>query len=238
MRLLAAFLNDVRFQWRHRFYFVYLLVCSLYLLLLHAIPAAYKETVTVLLTFSDPSALGLIFAGGIVLLEKDQGIHVSLFVTPLRLREYLLGKSASLALLSTMAAWAIHGLSLGMPAAPALFTVGVALTSTLCTLLSIGIVVRTQSVNGFLLLTQLYALPLALPLLRLFEIGHPAWYAILPTNGSLLLIGSVYRSVTIMETVYSIAILWAGNVIVYFWAKRSIERHLLSGTERGKSDRC
>ncbi|WP_245599878.1 ABC transporter permease [Paenibacillus harenae] len=228
-------LNDIRFQWRHRFYFVYLLVCSLYLLLLHFIPSEYKETVAVLLTFSDPSALGLIFAGGILLLEKDQGIQDCLFVTPLRLREYLLAKAISLSLLSILAAWMIHGFSLGMPLSPIRFTVGVMLTSSLFTLLSIGIVVRTQTVNGFILLSQLFSFPFALPLLHLFDIGSRALFVFFPTYGSLLLIGTINRPVSSMETIYAVGIMMIGNTIAFLWAKHSFQQRVLLGITKGKS---
>lgn len=233
MRLITAFLSDIRFQWRHRFYFVYMLVCSVYLLLLHSIPTTFKEMATLLLTLSDPGALGLIFAGGIILLEKDQGIHDSLFVTPIRLREYLLAKAISLSLLSMLAAWIIHGFSLGVPASPFQFTVGVLLTSSLFTFLSIGVAVRTQSVNGFILLSQLYALPLTLPLLDLFGVGPRALYWAFPTYGSVLLFSSINRHVTALETIYAAAILTLGNAAVFLWAQQSFKRHILMDSAKG-----
>lgn len=234
MRMLMTIIYDIRFQWRHGFYLVYLLVCSIYLIMLHFIPVQYKETVALLLTFSDPSALGLILAGGIVLLEKDQGIHDSLFVTPLRLREYLIAKAISLSIISILSAWAIHIFALGTPSSPLLFTTGVMLTSSLFTLLSIGIVVRTQSVNGFILLSQLYALPLAFPLLHFLGIGNKYMYLIFPTEGSLLLLKSMMRQLSTGEAIYAIIILSIGNAVVFYWAQYSFKRSLLMGMGRGE----
>ncbi|MGF7048930.1 fluoroquinolone transport system permease protein [Paenibacillus sp. DS2015] len=227
MRAMNAVLNDIRFQWRHGLYWVYMLVCVLYLLLIHFIPAEHKETVTMLLTFSDPSALGLILAGGIVLLEKDQGIHDSLFVTPLRLLEYLLAKAISLSLLSLTAAWVIHIFSLGVPVAPIRFSLGVFLTSVLFSLLSIGIVVRTRSINGFILLSQLYSLPFVIPLFGFFGIGRKELYFLFPTEGSLLLLQSSYRYVSLWETVYALVILLLASVGVFYWAYRSFQQKIL-----------
>jgi fluoroquinolone transport system permease protein len=234
MRMLMMIMNDIRFQWRHGFYILYILVCSIYLILLHTIPIHYKETVALLLTFSDPSALGLILAGGIVLLEKDQGIHDCLFVTPLRLREYLLAKAISLSLLSVLSAWVIHTFALGIPSSPFLFTISVMLTSSLFTLLSIGVVVRTQSVNGFILLSQLYALPFALPLLGFLGKGNMFVYLIIPTEGSLLLLKSMIRQISIGEAIYAIIILSVGNVLVYYWAQYSFKRSIIMGLGRGE----
>ncbi|TMV46817.1 ABC transporter permease [Paenibacillus mesophilus] len=227
MRTMTAVAYDIRFQIKHGFYGVYALVCAIYVLLLRFLPQSYKEKVALLLTFSDPGALGLILAGGIVLLEKDQGVHDSLFVTPLRLREYLLAKAFSISVISLFAAWAIHMFSTGMPAAPFRFSIGVLLTSSMFTFLSIGVVARTQSINGFILLSQMYSLPLALPLLGFFGIGPDVLYRIFPTEGSLVLLEAAYRSVTVAETLYATALLIVGNASFYLWAHRSFERKIL-----------
>lgn len=235
MRMWMTVCHDLRFQWRHKFYLIYMLVCTIYLLLLHSIPTDYKTTVALLLTFSDPSALGLILAGGIVLLEKDQGIHDNLFVTPLRVTEYLLAKASSLALLSISSAWAIHLFSIGVPASPFHFTIGILLTSSFFTLLSIGVVVRSQSVNGFILRSQLYALPFALPLLDFFHIGNQYLYMIIPTEGTLLLLKSMFKQPTVAETLYAIFILLLGNTLVFLWAKRSFQQVILMKIGKGDS---
>ncbi|MBB3114743.1 fluoroquinolone transport system permease protein [Paenibacillus phyllosphaerae] len=225
-RLWAAVQFDVRFQFRHGFYTVYVLVCVLYWVLLYFIPKGHKETVTMLLTFSDPSAVGLILAGGIVLLEKDQGIHASLFATPLRLQEYLLAKAISISLLSLASAWAIHGVAIGLSDNPLLFSTGVALTSSMITLLSIGVVANTQSINGFILLSQLYALPFVIPLLGLFGIVSPYLYAIIPTTGSLVLLRSAFESVSYTEIAFALLILLLGNYFVFTWARRSFSQKI------------
>lgn len=233
MRLLSCIFYDIRFQWRHGLYTVYILVCTLYLVLLHFIPAKYKETVTILLTFSDPSALGLILAGGIVLLERDQGVHESLFVTPLKLSEYLLAKVISLSLLSLVAAWTIHYFALGTPKAPVHFSLGVLLTSSFFTLLSIGVVVRSMTINGFILLSQLYALPFTLPLLGFFNIGNPNLYRLLPTEGSLVLLRISSESISIVETMYAYSILLLGIAGAFYWTYSSFQQRILLKEVKG-----
>lgn len=225
--------TDVKFQIRHGFYGVYVLMSALYVLLLHYVAPGYKETAALLLTFSDPGAIGLIVAGGIVLLERDQGIHDSLFVTPLRLREYLIAKAVSLAIISVAAAWAIQLFSLGLPVSPAHFTIGVLLTSCLFTFLSVGVVAHANSVNGFIWLSQLYAFPLAVPLLGLFDIGPPLLYRVFPTQGSLTLLEGAHRSLPQGESLYAIAVLSAGTAAAYGWARRSFERKVLPGAGKG-----
>ncbi|MFD0960080.1 fluoroquinolone export ABC transporter permease subunit [Paenibacillus chungangensis] len=227
MRAFSALTFDIRFQWRHGFYAVYMVVCAAYWLLVQFIPEPLREQAAVLLTFSDPSALGLLMAGGILLLERDQGIHGPLFASPLRIGEYLLAKAASLALLSLAAAWAIHLPAAGMPDAPLSFSLGVILTSTFMTLLSIGVGARHRTVNAFLLMSQLYALPFVLPLLRFFGIWDSPIMLLLPTEGTLTLLQSAYILPPPLKLLHAFAVLLLWNAAVYAWARTSYERYVL-----------
>lgn len=223
MRLISQTLFNVRFQWRHGFYAVYVLVCACYWLLVRALPEAYREQAAQLLTFSDPSALGLIMAGGIILLERDQGVHDPLFVTPVRIAEYLAAKAVSLGLLSLAAAWVIHLYAAGVPASPLAFSAGIGLTSSFMTLLSVCAAVRCRTINGFILLSQAYAMPFILPLLGFFGIWETPLYWALPTEGSLRLLR---EPAGMAEVVCSIMVLILWNAIAFGWAHRSCRRHL------------
>lgn len=227
MRFRTAVAFDIRFQWRHGFYWIYIIICSFYLVLLHFIPDSYRERILCLLTFSDPSALGLILAGGIVLLERDQAIHDPLFVTPIQVREYLLSKACSLSVLSLLAAWVIHGVSNGIPQSPMGFSTGIVLTSSFMTLLSIGVVARCQTINRFILLSQVFALPFILPLLGYFDVWNSKLFLLLPTEGTLRLLSSGTAALSLVDYMYSILILLIWNVVVYVWARRSFAEHVL-----------
>ncbi|MHA6481613.1 fluoroquinolone export ABC transporter permease subunit [Paenibacillus sp. strain BS8-2] len=226
-RLIRTAIFDLRFQLRHGFYGVYGLIIALYLLLLYYVPDKHKELVSMLLTFSDPSAVGLIVVGGIVLLERDQGIHDSLFATPVRLWEYLGAKAVSISFLSLAAAWVIHSGAHGLPEHPVLFSIGVVLTSTLFTFLSIAVVAKAATINGFIMLSQLYALPFIIPLLGLMGFGPMMLYVAIPTNGSLMLLSSAFSPLTATEVGYAIIILLIGNAVVYMWAQHMFRRRIL-----------
>ncbi len=234
MRAAYAFAFDVRFQWRHGFYLVYAIVCAFYWALLHFVPESYEEKTIVLLTFSDPSALGLILAGGIVLLERDQGVQDPLFVTPIRTREYLLAKAASLSMLSLLSAWIIHLSSIGIPEAPVSFSAGIVLTSSLMSLLSIGVAVRSRTINGFILMSQVYALPFVLPLLGFFDVWETKLFLLLPTEGTLTMLQSAFSTLSFGDRFYSIFILLIWNYAIYLWARRSYEQHVLERIGAGK----
>lgn len=103
MRLWKITRADIRFQFKHGFYFLYIIFTLLYLLILFAIPEEFRSTAASLLIFSDPAMLGLFFMGGIVLLEKSQRVLDSLAVSPIRFWEYLCAKVLSLVIISTLA---------------------------------------------------------------------------------------------------------------------------------------
>ncbi|WP_372631907.1 ABC transporter permease [Cohnella sp.] len=224
MRAWKLFLFDVRFQWKQRFYFVYAFICTVYIGLFHLIPETHIDTALVLLTFSDPSALGLLFAGGIVLLERDLGIWSSLFATPVKLGEYLLAKCLSLGLLSLIAAFAIHLPASGWPASPVYFCLGVLLTSCFFTLVGMAASLPSQTINGFLIRSQAYSLVFVLPILGYLNVFDTPLYRLLPSQGSLLLLSGSLRSPSPGEAGYAIAVLvvWVG--LAGFFTVRLLNR--------------
>ena len=92
MKGLSLFVFDLRFQWRHGFYWVYVFVCTCYWILLRFVPEAYQETTATVLTFSDP-APGAYHGRRHGPAGEDQGVHDPLFVAPVHIREYLLAKA-------------------------------------------------------------------------------------------------------------------------------------------------
>jgi len=102
MRLTAALTYDIRLQFRHYFYYAYLIVSIIYVIILRAVPLDFRQTAAVLVIFTDPSTLGFFFLGGIILLERGQKTLEGLFVTPLRVFEYMLSKILSLTLLALL----------------------------------------------------------------------------------------------------------------------------------------
>ena len=103
-RVLGIIKNDMYFQRRTGIYLLYLMLTILYLAVLHAIPADLKKVVAELLIFTDPAAMGLYFMGAILLLERSQHLERAIFVSPVRIREYVAGKAVSLGVIATVAA--------------------------------------------------------------------------------------------------------------------------------------
>ncbi|KXS49143.1 fluoroquinolone transport system permease protein [Halanaerobium congolense] len=100
MRIITVLKHDLRFQFRHKFYHVYLIISLIYIALLLNLPGDLRTFIAGIIIFPDPSMLGFTFISAIILLEKENNILESLFVTPLKLDEYIIAKLISLGLIS------------------------------------------------------------------------------------------------------------------------------------------
>ena len=98
MRLKAFFLKDILFQWKQGIHFYYMIVTFLYILLLWLLPSRFRSAGCLIILFSDPTVLGFFFSGIVLYLDKE--ILPSLFITPLRMDEYIVSRIISFFLIS------------------------------------------------------------------------------------------------------------------------------------------
>jgi fluoroquinolone transport system permease protein len=226
-RTLSALKYDLKFQFRHGFYHVYLIITVLYILVLRFLPDGILDTATILILFTDPSVLGFFFIGGILLFERGQNIHASLFTTPVHLREYLWAKALSLALLALLSSFAIIVFTYGFNMNPLPLFFGILLSSIFFTLIGLTLAARFKSLNRYFFTSPLYIILFMLPLLELLGLARSPLFYLLPTKGSLLLIGGALAAPSPVEWLYSIAILIIWIVLAYLWAYRWFYRYVI-----------
>ncbi len=229
MKSAAVIKHDIKFQFRHGFYYVYIIVTLSYIAFLNLLPFGLRSPAAVLVVFTDPCVLGFFFIGGIVLFEKGQGVFQNLFVTPFRLHDYLISKTLSLSLLSTSAAYAILLFTFGFNFNPFLLFIGVTLSSFLFTLIGLTLAVRVNTLNQYLIVSIVYVLPLMLPLLDFLGLVHSPIFYLLPAKPSLVLIGGAISGGTeVSEIIYAVLALSAWIVIAYIWAYRWFCRYVIN----------
>ncbi len=152
MRLKALLIGDIRFQFKYGFYFLYLIFTILYVGMLYALPAAWRERAAVLMIFTDPAAMGLYFMGAIVLFEKGERVLDSIAISPVRPMEYVASKLLSIALIS-----AAVGLLIGYggKAVPnsLFFAPGVFLGSCLFSAVGLMVAANIATLNQFIVAT-------------------------------------------------------------------------------------
>ncbi|SES05868.1 fluoroquinolone transport system permease protein [Gracilibacillus ureilyticus] len=226
MRKLELFKFDVQFQIRHGFYPAYALVSLLYIGLLSILPAPYVEQASILIIFTDPSVLGFFFVGGLVLLERDQSTFSTLFVSPIRIHEYLFSKVISLTTLSCLSSSIIfitvHESHLNyFP-----FIIAVMLCSIFFTLLGILLAVRVDSVNMFLYMSPALVIVFYLPLLDFFNLIDSFLVYLLPTKAVLLLLEGSFNTLSLWDYFYAIAVLTPWISIAYMLTLHEFQRFL------------
>jgi fluoroquinolone transport system permease protein len=174
MRLLFALINDVRFQVKYGFYFLYAFFSGIYVAILFAIPPEYKTIAASIIILSDPAMLGSFFIGGIWLLEKGEGLHNYWGISPLRPVEYIMSKAISLAFISAVAAILIAAIGLGGGVDFLLLAVSVFIGSMAFTLIGLITATYSRSVNQYLtLITPVQIVLTTPPILSVFGIQHP-----------------------------------------------------------------
>ena len=151
MKLHHLILWDLKFQGKYGFYFLYAVLSAVYLIVLSAIPAEWRQKVASIMIFSDPSALGLFFMGAIVLLEKSQRISCAFAVSPVTAAEYVCSKVISLGTISFIVA----ALLAVFAKADNLWLVltETVLSSILFTLMGIMVAAKITTLNQFVIAT-------------------------------------------------------------------------------------
>lgn len=176
---------DLRYQWRYGFYFIYAFLVVMFVVILRLLPADWRQTGLALVLLSDPMLLGFFFIGGILQLERGEGLLDALFVSPLSPWEYLVSKAVSLGLLSAASGCLIallcgvSGIQYGL-LAPAML-----LGSACFTLIGVAISVNLTHMNAYLSVNGLWeALLIIPPMLLILGVSFPPLEAF---PGSLML---------------------------------------------------
>lgn len=179
MRLLKVVLKDIRYQIKYGFYQTYLLLTVLYIGLLYLFPPETKPLAASIILLTDPTVLGIFFVGGIWLLEQSEGVHAFYAVSPLRAKEYVISKALSLALISTLSAVVIAGVSLTWVNLP-LLALTVFLASGLFTCLGLWVATYAKSVNSYMILCAPLSVFIMLPPLLSAFVSPLIVYELLP----------------------------------------------------------
>ncbi len=219
MRLLQALKQDLKFQFRHGFYHAYLVISALYIGLLLYIPGDYRALAAGIVVFSDPAMLGFFFVGALILLERGENILEGLFVTPLRVGEYLAARVISLTVLAVGTALVISVAALGSDFNFLLFFIGVVLTAVFFSLLGVTLAVKVETVNQYLMVSILYSIIISLPLFEFLGLFETFLFYLWPTRASLVLIFAAFGfGVSWGELIFSVVILSVWIVIAFRWA--------------------
>ncbi len=209
MRFLRILFTDVRYQFKYGFYFLYLVMSLVYTGILLLVPAAVRREAAAVIIWSDPAALGFIFIGGILLLEKGEGLHSYIAIMPATTVEYVLAKMLSLSAISLLAGLIIATLGLKGQVDYMLLAVALPVGASIFTLLGLAVGVAARSVNHYLVIGIPIGFLLIGPSLAImFGVSHPLLEVLPSTLLLRLLLGAVG-----LEMRYGAAVLASGLLL-------------------------
>ncbi len=209
MRFLNVLLCDMRYQFKYGFYFLYVVVSAAYIGILLMLPEEIRRQGAAVIIWSDPAFLGFFFIGGIVLLEKGEGLHSYFSILPVTTGEYILAKVLSLSLISTLAGMAIAFIGVRGQADYLLLALTLLAGSAVFTLFGLSVGTMARSVNHYMAI----GVPLGIFLMGpsvvvVFGLTHP----LLEALPSTLLLRMLYISLG-LTVPYSVLLTMAGLLI-------------------------
>ncbi len=210
-KLSNAIKSDFKFQYKEGFFLIYLIICIIYLVILSVLPSSILPLVLSILIYSDPAGIGLFFIGGILMLERRQGIINYLNVTPLLTQEYILSKIITLSGIAVVVSLIITFFSSITESVNYFVLItSTFLTANFFTMIGILIAITCTNLNEYFIKIIPWMILLSIPCIGLIFIPYTELLSIIPSVASLqLIIGAFYGITTIkyiLLTVYLLII--------------------------------
>lgn len=230
-KLIKLIKGDLFLLFKYGIFFVYAIFIAIYLIILHYIPFEPGTFVMKLLVFSDPAAMGLVFMGAVVLLEKSQSVNCSLAVSPVTSSIYIVSKSVSFLISGLAVALIIaYGSGRSLNLAGIIGVIGASLLFSMCGLF---IACKTKSLNQFIVWMLPVELFIGVGLFFPFgKLTSPIWI-IHPGIASIrLLFGSDNLPLIFLSALSLLA--WI--TLVFFLTKKSVDKMFATlggGAENG-----
>ena len=216
---------DILFQLKQGFYTVYAILVVIYLLVLFYLPHSVRMPVTAYIILNDTSVVGFIFVGALVLLEKQQNILESLFITPLELSTYLWSKVLSLSIIAVLASLIIGILPGGMRENWVAMTLSVILGSSFFTLAGLGVSARVNTLNQYIVGIMTAGLIMVAPVALYFFI--PDLSIIFPVNAAIDLLISTPATQSVKGIIADSAVLILWIILAFLWAKQQFIKYVI-----------
>ena len=208
---------------RNQMISISLLVGGVYLGIFYLLRSVGQlENLLIVMIFNDPILMSYLFAGVLLLLERDQRTMDALSVAPLSWNAYLWSKALTLSVVATFVSllmvWTGYGFAFNyLP-----FIAGCFGTSLLFVWVGCFMGEQSDSFNTYLLRSVGFFIPVALPLLPLFEVwDHPLLYLI-PSFPGILLLKAAFGSLETWEYVYCYGYLLLASTLAFYVSKRTL----------------
>jgi fluoroquinolone transport system permease protein len=213
---------DVLLQLRYGFYYAAAFVTLVWIAVLYPLPASILDLAVPFVVFTDLAVAGYYFIAGMVLFEKGEETLFALLSTPLRFREYLASKLATLTAMAIIMSLVVVVATYGSGFDAALLVLGVILTSLLFLLVGFIVIAPFDSISSYLIPSQIPLVVMSLPLIQFLGVWESPLLYLLPAHGSLLLFGGAFgvESLAAWQIAYAVVyqFLWiCGLALLARW---------------------
>ena len=219
--------KEITLQWRQGFWIVYFVFTAIYVTVLLNLPQKDRMLVSLILILSDTTMLGVIFIGALVLLEKQQAVIQSLFVTPLKPSQYIWSKTISLSLIALTMSILVYLPVWHFTAYTLLLMACIAVTAATFALLGLGLAARVDTINQYFGLMMGASMLLILPVVPYMLLDQNPLFLFLPYVASLDLMLGARESLPLWRIFLDIILVVAWGYIAYKFALRRVTRYLV-----------
>ena len=212
---------DLKLQVRNGILTVAIFIAVFYTAFFLLLGLRGNDDILVALIFSDPTFMGFIFTGVLVLFEKNANTLQALVVTPVKLWQYLFSKAISLTLITSIICFAMVFTSHGFHFNYFWFSIAALLSSILFIFLGFIGVAKVKTFNQYIIVIPLFIAPLSLPYLHFFGVSNSWLFYVLPSQGALILFRGAFEKIAFGDSIYAM-----GYLISTIWVTYRISKHL------------
>jgi fluoroquinolone transport system permease protein len=205
-----------------------LIIALIYTALLRSLPGIRIDMVVVSLIFSDPSMLGFIFIGAIILFEKSDNTLPALVVTPMKQWEFLWSRAIALLIPALIGSFGIALAGWGFHFRIVPLFVSVSLSSILFTFIGFIGATRVKTFNQYMIIIPLFLAPAAIPLINYFELVHWPILYLMPTQSTLDLLSYSTKPTGYLPFLLNSFYLIIWIIIAYKLSIRAFNKTLLA----------
>ena len=219
--------KEITLQWRQGFWLIYFVFTAIYIAVLLNVPEKNRMLVSLIMILTDTTMLGVIFIGALVLLEKQQSVIQSLFVTPLEPAQYIWSKTISLTLIAVSMSVLIYLPVWHFSPYTLLLLACITFTAATFAMLGLGLAARVDTINQYFGVQMGASILLILPVIPYLLLHQHPVFLFLPYVASLDLMLGAMDPLPLWRIFTDIILMLAWGYAAYSFALRRVSRYLV-----------
>jgi fluoroquinolone transport system permease protein len=220
---------DLKLLVRYNILTVAIIIAIVYTALFLILNLKGNDEILIAVIFSDPTFMGFLFIGVLVLFEKSSNTLQALVVTPVKIWQYLFSKAISLTLVALLICFAMVFVGHGFHFNYLYFFLATSLSSVFFIFIGFIGVSKVKTFNQYILVIPLFLAPLSVPYLGLFDVSNSWWLYLIPTQASFLLFEASFEKMSFLKIIYSIVYISVSIVVAFYISKQLFQKHLIKG---------